>query len=355
MQLEFELERTVGEIELAIALAVAGGETVALAGPSGAGKTTVLRLIAGLARPDRGRVQCGGDVWVDTARGVSLAPERRSCGYVFQEYALFPNLRAWENVGYGMSGVPRRQRRERAHELLARLELASLAEARPATLSGGERQRVALARALAREPKVLLLDEPLSALDSRTRASASRELAAVLGAADIPALLVTHDFEEASLLADRVAVIDRGRIVQSGPAVELAAAPASAFVADFTGASVLYGDASTGPDGLTTVALDGGGTLTSTDTASGRVAASVFPWDVALEPPRTDHLGSAQNRVEAAVTSVTRIGNRVRVGLETPQPLVCEVTEPAVRDLALERGARVAATWKATATRLTPV
>jgi molybdate transport system ATP-binding protein len=355
VQLEFELERAVGEIELQIALAVAGGETVALAGPSGAGKTTVLRLIAGLAHPHRGRVECGCEVWVDTGRGLSLAPERRSCGYVFQEYALFPNLRAWENVGYGMTAVPRRLRETRARELLARFGIDSLAEARPATLSGGERQRVALARALAREPKVLLLDEPLSALDARTRAGASRELGAVLAQADVPALLVTHDFEEASLLADRIAVIDRGRIVQTGTAVELARVPASAFVADFTGASVLYGDATAGPDGLTTVVLDGGGALRSTDAVAGRVAASVFPWDVALEPVRSDHQASPQNRVDASVSSVTRIGNRVRVGLETPQPLVCEITEPAVRDLALEPGARVTATWKATATRLTPV
>jgi molybdate transport system ATP-binding protein len=355
VSLEFDLERAVGQLELQVALAVGQGETVALAGPSGAGKTTVLRLIAGVARPDRGRVECDGEVWLDTGRGIALEPERRSCGYVFQEYALFPNLRAWENVGYGMTDVPRRIRRVRARELLARFGLEPLADARPATLSGGERQRVALARALAREPKVLLLDEPLSALDARTRAGASRELAAVLAKADIPAVLVTHDFEEASLLADRIAVIDRGRIVQTGTGVELASGPASAFVADFTGASVLYGEATAGSDGLTTVVLDGGGALRSTDTADGRVAASVFPWDVALEPPLSDHQASPQNRVHASVTSVTRIGNRVRVGLETPQPLVCEITEPAVRDLALEPGARVSATWKATATRLTPV
>jgi molybdate transport system ATP-binding protein len=355
LELEFDLEHAAGELAVQVALGVGGGETLALAGPSGAGKTTILRLIAGLARPDRGRIVCDGEVWLDTAHGLSLAPERRSCGYVFQEYALFPHLRAWENVGYGMGAVPRRLRPERARGLLARFGIEALADARPATLSGGERQRVALARALAREPKVLLLDEPLSALDARTRASAGRALAALLAEADVPALLVTHDFEEASLLADRVAVIDRGSIVQEGPAAELAAAPASAFVADFTGASVLYGEATAGADGLTTVALDGGGTVVSTDAAAGRVAASVFPWDVALEPERSDRQGSAQNRVEASVTSVTRIGNRVRVGLETPQPLVCEVTEPAVRELALESGARVAATWKATATRLTPV
>ena len=355
MALGFDLEHSIGELELRTALEVADGETVALAGPSGAGKTTTLRLIAGLAHPARGRVVCAGEVWLDSALGLSLVPERRSCGYLFQEYALFPHLRAWENVAYGMGAVPRRLRPERARELLTRFGVESLADARPASLSGGERQRVALARALARGPQVLLLDEPLSALDARTRAGASRELAALLAEADVPALLVTHDFEDASLLADRVAVVDRGRIVQTGPAAELAAAPRSAFVADFTGAAVLHGETEQSAGGLTLVTLDGGGRIASTDAARGRVAASVFPWEVALEPGSTQQHGSARNRLEAKVVSVTRIGNRVRVGLETPQPLAAEVTEAAVSDLALEPGRVVTATWKATATRLTPI
>src|SRR5687767_9720096 len=174
--LEFELEHSVGEIELRVALEVGASETVALAGPSGAGKTTTLRLIAGIADPDRGRTVCAGEVWFDSGRRLSVAPERRRCGYLFQEYALFPHLRAWENVAYGMAAAPRRLRAARARELLARFGIDELADTRPGKLSGGERQRVALARALAREPRVLLLDEPLSALDTRTRAGAGREL-----------------------------------------------------------------------------------------------------------------------------------------------------------------------------------
>jgi molybdate transport system ATP-binding protein len=353
--LEFDLECSVGEIELKVALEAGDAETVALAGPSGAGKTTTLRLIAGLARADRGRVACAGEVWLDTARGLSLAPERRNCGYLFQDYALFPHLRAWENVAYGINDVPRRLRRGRACELLARFDVESLADARPRSLSGGERQRVALARVLGRRPGVLLLDEPLSALDPTTRGKAARELLSLLDFGGTPSLVVTHDFEEAALLSDRVAVIDRGRIVQAGPAAELAASPRSAFVADFTGAAVLYGDARQDERGLTIVALEGGGIVTSTDSANGRVAASVFPWEVALEPAGSVQHGSAQNRIEAKVVSITRLGNRARLGLATPQPLAAEVTEQALQGLAIGPGARVVATWKATATRLTSI
>jgi molybdate transport system ATP-binding protein len=205
---------------------------------------------------------------------------------------------------------------------------------------------------LARSPGVLLLDEPLSALDTRTRASAARELATVLNDARVPALLVTHDFAEAAQLGDRVGVIDAGRIVQEGTPTELAAAPRSAFVADFTGAVVLSGTARSGHDGLTLVDLDGGGEITSTDPARGRVAASVFPWEIAIEPVAEAPHGSAQNRVLAEVSTVTAVGNRVRLGLSGPQPLAAEITLASARELDLHAGSRVAATWKAAATRL---
>ena len=336
-----------------VALDARPSAPLALAGPSGAGKTSALRIVAGLLRPRDGRVSCDGDVWLDTRAGVDVPPERRRCGYVFQDYALFPHLSAWRNVAYPL---PRDGRRERALAALGRFGLLHRAEARPRELSGGERQRVALARALATEPRALLLDEPLTALDARTRARAARELAAALRATAVPALLVTHDFEEAALLADRVAVIDAGRIVQVGAAAELASRPASAFVADFTGAVVLTGEATGGAAGLTRVSLDGGGEAVSTDAASGRVGVSVHPWDVALLPPgAAGQAGSAQNRLPATVASVTAIGNRVRVGHDAGQPLTAEVTAAAVRDLRLERGSRVAATWKAAATRVVPL
>jgi molybdate transport system ATP-binding protein len=350
--LRAELSTAVGAIALDVELSVQPGETLALAGPSGAGKTSVLRAIAGLLQPDRGRVVCGDETWLDTAARVDLPPERRGCGYLFQEYALFPHLSAWRNVGYGL---PREGRRERALELLDRFGVSDRADAPPHELSGGERQRVALARALARKPRALLLDEPLSALDSRTRARASRELAATLRDAGVPALLVTHDFGEAALLGDRVAVIDAGRIVQEGSARELAAAPASAFVADLTGAVVLMGDAHAGGDGLTLVRIDGGGEVASTDPGAGRVAVTVHPWEIALSHAGEALAGSAQNRLDGSISSVTHVGNRVRVGVDAAQPLVAEVTEPAVRELDLRPGVRVTASWKAAATRLVPL
>jgi len=349
--LALSVRTDLGALELDIELAVAAGECVALAGPSGAGKTSLLRVLAGLLAPREGRVECGGDVWLDTARGVSLAPEQRRCGYVFQDYALFPHLSAEQNVGYGL---PRGGRRERAREALARFGMEAHAGARPRTLSGGERQRVALARALAPRPRALLLDEPLAALDARTRAHAARELGAVLRDAAVPALLVTHDFSEAALLGDRVGIVDAGRIVQLAGAAELAAEPASAFVADFAGAVVLTGIARPGEGGLTVVDVGEGQEVRSTDERAGPVAATVFPWEIALEPAGAPHGDSARNRLPAEVVSVTAVGNRVRVGLAAAQPLAAEVTLGSAERLTLRPGDRVTAAWKATATRLVP-
>ena len=351
--LRVDARHRLGSLALDVSVTVGRGECLALAGPSGAGKTSLLRVAAGLLRPERGLVQAGEDTWLDTSRDLEVPPERRSCGYVFQEYALFPHLTAWQNVAYPLRGVPRRERRERALGLLERFGMGELADARPRTLSGGERQRVALARMLARQPCILLLDEPLSALDARTRARAARELAEVLREVEAPALLVTHDFSEAAQLGDRVGVIDAGRVVQEGTASELAAEPRSAFVADFTGAVVLTGVARSRPDGLTAVALDGGGEVTTTDPGSGKVAVSVYPWDISIEPRGAEAApGSTKNHLAAEVVSLTTLGNRVRLGLAGPQPLAAEITSASARELGLGPGARVVASWKASATRL---
>jgi molybdate transport system ATP-binding protein len=352
--LHVEARTALDGFDLDIGLEVEVGDCLALAGPSGAGKSTVLRVVGGLLRPDRGVVRCGDRVWLDTETRTDVPPEQRGCGFVFQDYALFGHLRAWQNVAYGMRDVPRRERRTRATELLERFGLADRANARPATLSGGERQRVAVARALARHPSVLLLDEPLSALDARTRAAAGRQLTTVLRDAGVPSIVVTHDFHEAALLGSRVAVIDRGRVVQEGAPGDLAAAPASAFVADFAGAIVLSGFARRAPDGLTRVALDGGGELVSVDALDGAVAATVFPWEIVLEDAGAPVVGSARNRLRGRVTTVTDVGGRVRVAISAGQPLVAEVTASAVRDLDLRPGVEISASWKAAATRLVP-
>ena len=345
--LRFELEARAGAP--GVALEVEPGECLAIAGPSGAGKTTLLRIIAGLTRPEHGRIECGGDTWFDSERGVDVPAERRRTGFVFQDYALFPHMTALANVEYGGDG-------RHAPAILERLGIDPTTAARkPPALSGGERQRVALARALARDPAVLLLDEPLAALDPRPRARAARELASTLSTIDVPALLVTHDFNEAATIGDEVAILDDGRIVQRGAPSDLAARPASAFVADFTGAVVLTGTAGPGPGGVTRVELDGGGTVHSTDVATGPVAVGVHPWDIALGAPDAEADGSAQNQLRAEVVSVTTVGSRTRVGLVAGQPLAAEVTTASAERLGLAPGSQVAAAWKATATRLVPL
>jgi molybdate transport system ATP-binding protein len=351
--LEVRARDQLREMELDVELRVDGQGRAAVVGPSGAGKSSLLRIIAGLRKPDPGRVVVGEEVWLDTGRGIDLRPEERACGFMFQDYALFPHLSAWRNVAFGLPG-DRRVRRRSALEQLKRFGVERLGDARPATLSGGERQRVALARALARKPSVLLLDEPLSALDTRTRAHAGRELVAALRGAGAVTIVVTHDFSEAALLADQIFVMDGGRVVQQGTAAELSARPASAFVADFAGSVVLRGTARPATGGLTEIELDGGGVVSSADRSRGPVVALVFPWEISLEPPDTAHQSSALNRLPVEVVSVTEIGNRARVGMSAPQPLVAEVTAESIRSLGLGPGVRATAAWKATATRLVP-
>jgi molybdopterin-binding protein len=341
---------------LEVDLAARPGAPLALVGPSGSGKSSVLRVIAGLLRPRAGRVTVGeNQVWLDTERSLELPAEQRRCGLVFQEYALFPRMSAWRNVAYGIDGLRRVQRRAAAIEMLERFGIGQLADARPAALSGGERQRVALARALAARPQVLLLDEPLSALDTTTRRGALTELRAVLTELDVPTVLVTHSFDEAALLTDTIAILDQGAIVQQGRAAEISARPASPFVADFAGAVVLRGDATTGPGNLTIVKLEGGGELRSIDPGQGPVAATIYPWEITLEPPDTAPADSVLNRLYAEVTSVTTVGNRARIGLSLPQQLTAEITADSATRMGLQPGSRIVAAWKASATRLIPL
>ena len=330
MALRIELEHPLRDYVASVALAVPESKTVALVGPSGAGKTTVLRVVAGLLRPRSGRVTLERRRLArHRSRRSTCRPERRSVGYVFQEYALFPHLDAFANVRFGAGS------KERAEELLERFRIGHLAKARVTDLSGGERQRVALARALARDPAVLLLDEPLSALDPHTRVEVRAELRELLHSLGLPTLLVTHDFEDAATLADEVGVIADGRILQQGSPADLVSRPDDVFVATFAGATLLRGQAITTDNGLTEVSLDGGLSLWSTDAAAGPVNVAVYPWDVSVSLEQRDD--SQLNHVTAPVASVAPVGNRVRVRVG---PLVSEITAVSAERLALAPGRR---------------
>ena len=344
MALELDFTHPLRSFVASVQLTVPRGTTTALVGPSGAGKTTALRVIAGLVKPRQGTLAVDGVPWLDTARGLDLPPERRSVGYLFQEYALFPHLDVAENVRFGALD------RMLADAMLERFGIGHLRRARPRELSGGERQRVGLARALARDPDVLLLDEPLSALDAHTKAAVRLELHHHLRELDLPAIVVTHDFDDAAALADRISVIVDGKLLQSGTATELVGTPADAFVASFTGANLIHGNARPGPDGLTEVVLDSGGSLFSTEAGDGRVGLAVYPWEVALA--RSEQGDSAMNHVRGDVRSLVELGNRVRVRVG---PLTAEITAASAERLALREGEPVVASFKATAARLVPL
>ncbi len=227
-------------IPLEVELTCAPGELHALVGPSGGGKTTTLRAIAGLLRPRSGRIVCNGSVWHDAAARLFVPPQNRRVGLVFQDYALFPHLSALDNVAAALGHLPRRARAARARELLALVHLAGLENRRPAALSGGQRQRVAVARALARDPTALLLDEPFSAVDQETRRKLQRELAALRRNLRMPIVLVTHDLGEATMLADRLTVLHRGRSLQTGRPAEVVARPRSPLVARLLGQTNIF-------------------------------------------------------------------------------------------------------------------
>jgi len=241
-------------VPLECTLDCAPGELLALVGPSGSGKSTVLRCIAGLHRPSQGRVECGRASWLDRERGIALLPQHRRVGMVFQNYSLLPHLSAQDNVALALWQLPPGQRAAQAREWLARVHLHGLERQFPAQLSGGQQQRVALARALARtmtvtdEPAVLLLDEPFSAVDQVTRRKLQQELARLRRELSIPIVLVTHDLDEARMLADRMVLLHHGVSLQSGPPEEVMTRPANAAIAHLVGLGNLFEGIVGGPD-----------------------------------------------------------------------------------------------------------
>jgi molybdate transport system ATP-binding protein len=329
------------------------GLVTVLFGPSGSGKTTVLRALAGLDRPDEGAITFAGEPWFDAARGLHVPPQARRVGLLFQEYALFPHLSVAANVGYGLFALPRPDREERVRIVAERLRIGELLDRRPAQLSGGQRQRVALARALAPSPRLLLLDEPLSALDAPTREELRAELRRSLEGSGIPAIVVTHDRVEALALGDRMAVMIDGEIRQVGPVQELFTTPADLAVARVVGTEnvlpvrlvrIAGGLATVRAGSVELVAVDPGG-------LGPEGFACIRAEEVVLEEA-PGAPSSARNTLVGVVTSRTDEGALVRVRLDCGVPLVALVTRPGAEALGIVPGKRVAALVKAPAVRL---
>ena len=343
MSLEARVGVRLGALTLDVGLAAQPGETVVLLGPNGAGKTTLLRVLAGLQPLDLGHIAVDGHVLDDPVLGAWTPADRRPIGFVFQDQALFPHLSALENVAFGLRarGVRRHDARRRARVWLERVDMAEHAAARPRALSGGQAQRVALARALVPEPRVLLLDEPLSALDASTRVDTRRELRRHLEAHQGVRLVVTHDPVDAMTLGDHVIVLEAGRVVQAGLLAELRERPRSRYVADLVGVNLYRGAADGGR-----IRLRDGGELVVAGHASGDVFAVVHPRAVALH--RQEPEGTPRNVLPGTVEHLDVEGDRVRVIVAGAVPVTAEVTPAAVTELDLTAGAAVWASIKAT-------
>ena len=343
MTLDARVVRSLGTFRLDVDLGVTSGETVAILGPNGSGKSTLFRCLAGLLPVDEGRIVLDGETLDDAATNAFTQPERRPVGVVFQEYLLFPNLTALENVAFGLRarGVDKRAARARAAEWLERVGLADHAGHRPRALSGGQAQRVALARALATEPRLLLLDEPLAALDVGRRADVRRDLRRHLGTFDGVRLLVTHDPVDAYALADRVVVLEGGNVSQVGTLADVTAQPRSRYIANLVGVNLLRG---TSRDGAIVTAT--GAHIVPADPVDGDTFAVIEPHSVALYLAAPG--GSPRNVWSVLVADVDRQADRVRVRLTGEVPLVAEITPSALDELALQPGDTVWAAVKAT-------
>jgi molybdate transport system ATP-binding protein len=334
---------------LDVALRIHAGEVVGLLGPNGAGKTTALRALAGLQPLAAGHVTVAGRDLDRPDRRVWTPAERRPIGVVFQDYLLFPHLTALDNVAFGprRHGVDRRTARRQAADWLARVGLAEYARRKPRQLSGGQAQRVALARALAVHPVLLLLDEPLAALDARTRLDTRAELHRHLSAHPGATLLVTHDPLDALVLADHLVIVEDGRVVQEGDAATITAQPRTDYVARLVGLNLYRGTA----DGHTVRVADGLA-LTVADSLHGDAFVAFPPSAVALHPHRPD--GSPRNTWPTVITGLQRHGDNLRVQLDGPVVAAADITPAAAAYLHLVPGQQVWAAVKAAETRAYP-
>lgn len=350
VSLDASVRTEVGDLGLDVELSVGTGELAVLLGPNGAGKTSLLRALAGLLRLSSGEVALDGEVLESARERVRVPTERRPIGFVFQDYLLFPHMTVLENVAFGLRarGASRTAGRRHASEWLERMGLARYAGVRPHELSGGQAQRVALARALVVRPRLLLLDEPLAALDAGTRVEMRRELVRELKGFEGTRLLVTHDPVEAMTLGDRLVVMEDGRVVQSGAPRDLRERPRSEYVAGLVGLNLFRGRAAGG-----TVTLDGGVELVAPDARSGAVYAAVHPRAVALYRARPE--GTPRNVWPGTVANLDHEGDRVRVVVSGPVGVVSEVTRAAASELRLAPGDSIWVSIKATEIEVYPV
>jgi molybdate transport system ATP-binding protein len=348
--LSVQVDKQLGAFRLEAAMEVGDRSVMVLVGESGSGKTTLLRLLAGLTHPDHGRIEVDGVRWFDGGAGVSMPAMERAVGYVAQDYALFPHLSAAENVAFGLRAQG--MATSTIHSLVAvaldRLGIGTLAPRRPLELSGGQQQRVAIARAIVLEPRLLLLDEPLSALDVQTRRAIRAELRRLLAELPCTTLYVTHSPAEALAFGERITVLEGGRITQSGTREDLMRHPRSSYVAEFLGVNLFRGTLSIDVvDVRAQIALPQG-VLTITDGSQGEISAVVHPREItlALERPA----GTARNVFAGTIEELVPeppSGELVRVSLKTNPPLIAEVTRQAVDDLGLKPGMQVFASFKA--------
>lgn len=331
------------------ALSVAAGDVLVLLGPNGSGKSTLLGALAGLIPLSAGRIEIGGRLLDDVEGRVHVEPRQREVGMVLQDYLLFPRMTITENVAFGLRarGVPRTTARAQAQAWLERMDLAEFGSRRPGELSGGQAQRVALARALIGDPRLLLLDEPMAALDAGTRPAVRADLRRHLAGFEGCTVIVTHDPLEAMVLGDQVVVLEAGRIVQQGTPNDLARRPRTDYVARLVGLNLLRGVAVG-----TAVSVNSGGTVIVPHPASGEVHVAFAPAAVTLSPERP--VGSARNAWPGLVHDLEPHGDLVRVTIEGPVPLLADVTPLAVAELSLAPGMEMWASVKATEVRVYP-
>lgn len=349
--------------------AIEGWGVLVLFGPSGSGKTTVVRVVAGLERPERGRVQFGDEVWLDTAAGLCWSPQQRRVGLVAQDYALFPHLTVFDNVAYGLRGLDRVERNRRVDELLALVGLTGAARRYPRQLSGGEQQRVALARAVAPRPRLLLLDEPLAALDAPERERLRNELRRLLHRLDLPTVVITHDRLEALALGDVMAVMMDGHIRQMGLVPDVFNRPADLAVARLLGVETLVAARPVGwRDGLLVLAAGSTQLIARPPESPNAVPVPGLPNDVTettefyaairaedvLITRQPIPAGSARNQWSGRIVAVSPEGPMVRVQIDCGFPLTALLTRQAWDELALKLGDPVVALVKAPAVHLIP-